>query len=235
MRSSLTGTFGGSLRNSAANRSYPFSYTISVADTWEYKTITIPGDTTGTWLTDTGIGISVFISLGAGATLSGTAGAWAGSNFQSATGAVSVVGTSGATFYITGVQLETGSVATPFERRPYGTELMLCQRYYEKSYGLSVALGTGLATGFSGMTTSSAATAEAPSGIIFKVSKRADPTITIYNAVSGTSGAVYRVSDAASVNVSSINYVGQSQVGYLLLASGNQNSYYYHWTASIEL
>jgi hypothetical protein len=144
VRSSLTGTFGGSLRNSAVNRSYPFSYTISAADTWEYKTITIPGDTTGTWLTDTGIGISVSISLGAGATLSGTAGAWVGSNLWSTTGAVSVVGTNGATFYITGVQLETGSVATPFERRPYGTELMLCQRYFEKgSFVSATAINTG--------------------------------------------------------------------------------------------
>jgi hypothetical protein len=131
VRSSVTGTFGGALRNSAGDRSYPFTYTISSADTWEYKTITIAGDTSGTWLTTTGIGIAVFISLGAGATLSGTAGSWAGANYQSATGATSVVGTNGATFYITGVQLEVGSVATPFERRPYGTELALCQRYYQ--------------------------------------------------------------------------------------------------------
>ena len=130
VRSSLTGTFGGSLRNSALNRSYPFTYSISVADTWEYKTVTIAGDTSGTWLTTTGIGINVVFGLGAGPDRSGTAGAWAGANYVSATGAVSVIGTLNATWYVTGVQLETGSVATPFERRPYGTELMLCQRYY---------------------------------------------------------------------------------------------------------
>ena len=132
VRSSLTGTFGGSMRNSAANRSYPFTYTISAANTFEYKTVTVPGDTTGTWLTDNSTGISIFFSLGAGATLSGTAGAWAAANYVSATGAVSVVGTNGATFYITGVQLEAGSVATPFERRQYGQELALCQRYFYK-------------------------------------------------------------------------------------------------------
>jgi hypothetical protein len=129
VRSSLTGTFGGAARNSAGDRSYPFSYTVSSANTWEQKSITIAGDTTGTWLKNNGAGLNIIFSLGTGSTLSGTAGAWAGANYLSATGATSVVGTSGATFYITGVQLEAGSVATPFERRPYGTELMLCQRY----------------------------------------------------------------------------------------------------------
>ena len=133
VRSSLTGTFGGALRNSDSNRSYPYSYTISSANTWEYKTITVVGDTTGTWLTTNGKGIRLSFGLGVGSTFSGTAGAWAAGNFTSATGAVSVVGTNGATFYITGVQLEVGSNATPFDTRSYGTELALCQRYYNAS------------------------------------------------------------------------------------------------------
>jgi len=131
VRSSLTGTFGGSVQNSASDRSYPFTYTISSANTFEKKTITIAGDTSGTWIGATnGIGLRVNFGLGVGSTYSGTAGTWAGSDYDSATGATSVVGTSGATFYITGVQLEKGTTATSFDYRPYGTELALCQRYY---------------------------------------------------------------------------------------------------------
>ena len=130
--SSLTGTFGGSLRNSAANRSYPFSYSVPVANTWTTISVNIAGDTTGTWLTTNGIGINLSFGLGVGSTASGTAGSWAGANYLSTTGATSVVGTSGATFYITGVQLEVGSSATGFEYRQYGQELALCQRYCQQ-------------------------------------------------------------------------------------------------------
>ena len=145
VRSSLTGTFGGSLLNSAQNRSYPFSYTISTANTWEQKSVTIVGDTTGTWLGATnGIGLVVYLSIGVGSSLSGTAGAWAGSQLFSATGATSVVGTSGATFYITGVQLEQNTSATPFERRLYGQELINCQRYYWKAIQNTVSGSAGI-------------------------------------------------------------------------------------------
>ena len=131
IRSSLTGTFGGSLFNADGTRSYPYSYSISAANTWEQKSITIAGDTSGTWVTNSGIGVSVAFSLGVGTTYSGTGGAWAGTLYLQPTGATSVVGTNGATFYITGVQLEKGSTATSFDYRPYGTELALCQRYYQ--------------------------------------------------------------------------------------------------------
>lgn len=147
VRSSLTGTFGGAIRNASGARSYPFSYTISVANTWTDISVVVPGDTSGTWLTTNGIGLLVNFGLGVGTTLSGTAGAWAGANYLSATGAVSVVGTNGATFYITGVQLEAGSVATPFERRDYGRELIMCQRYYQRTAGSSVAFAEGFTAG----------------------------------------------------------------------------------------
>lgn len=143
--SSLTGTFGGSLRNSATNYSYPFSYTISSANTWTSISITITGATSGTWLTTNGVGIYVNFSMGAGSTLSGTAGSWSANNYTSATGATSVVGTSGATFYITGVQLEIGAQATGFEYRQYTTEFALCQRYFQIApitYGAAISSTT---------------------------------------------------------------------------------------------
>jgi hypothetical protein len=133
--SSLTGTFGGALRNSASNRSYPFSYTISSANTWTTISVTIAGDTSGTWIGATnGIGLQLALSLGMGSTYNGTAGAWASANYASVTGATSVVGTNGATFYITGVQLEKGSTATSFDYRDYGRELIMCQRYFQLVY-----------------------------------------------------------------------------------------------------
>jgi hypothetical protein len=131
--SSLTGTFGGSVRNQNNDRYYPFSYTISSANTWTSISITIAGDTTGTWETTNGTGIQIQWSLGSGSTVSGTAGVWGSTVYTSVTGATSVVGTNGATFYITGVQLEKGSTATSFDYRPYGTELILCERYYDTS------------------------------------------------------------------------------------------------------
>jgi len=134
VRSSLTGTFSGVVKNSGGNRSYPFSYTISAANTWTNISLSIAGDTTGTWLTTNGSGLSVGFNLGTGSTYLQTAGAWTSSFANGSTGSVNVLGTNGATFYITGVQLEKGTVATPFERRPFGMELALCQRYYYKLF-----------------------------------------------------------------------------------------------------
>jgi len=132
VRSSLTGTFGGSLLNGGSeNYTYPFTYTISSANTWEQKSITVAGPTAGTWLTGTSAGLEVSFGLGVGSTLSGTAGSWSANSYYSATGGTNVVSTNGATFYLTGVQIELGSTATSFDYRPYGTELALCQRYFQ--------------------------------------------------------------------------------------------------------
>ena len=141
VRSSVTGTHSGSLRNADNNRSYPFTYTISSANTWEYESITIPGDTTGTWnLNNNLIGIQLLFDLGTGSNFRGTAGSWAAANYAGATGAVSPMATAGATWNITGVQLESGPVATPFELRNVTNELTLCQRYYVKE-SLAYVLG----------------------------------------------------------------------------------------------
>lgn len=174
VRSSLTGTFGGSIRNSAGDRSYPFSFAISAANTWEQKTVIIVGDITGTWLTDNGIGLDLAFGLGNGSSFSGTANAWQAGNYHAPTGATSVVGTNGATFYLTGVQLEKGATATPFENRLYGTELALCQRYYYKhSSGASVVIGT----------LSCYSTTRIDCVVKFPVTMRSSPT---FEAASGT-------------------------------------------------
>jgi hypothetical protein len=133
VRSSLTGTFGAALRNSAVDRCYVFTYTVSAANTYEYKTVTISGDTSGTWLTNNGVGLYLSFDIGEGSTRStATTGSWLSANTPGLTSGVKLCATSGATFYITGVQLEKGSTATPFEFRSYGTELALCYRYYQK-------------------------------------------------------------------------------------------------------
>ncbi len=132
VRSSVTGIYCFGLTNGVQDRSYAADYSISVADTWEYKTITIAGDTSGTWLTTNGIGIRCFWDLGSGSDYNQTEGSWSGTLDWKTSNQVDWVGNTGATFYIPGVQLEAGSTATPFEHRQYGQELALCQRYFTK-------------------------------------------------------------------------------------------------------
>ncbi len=193
VRSSLTGTFGGTVLNSGASRNYVFSYTINAANTWEQKTVTITGDTSGTWLTTNGAGLFVRFSIGAGSSVTGTAGSWSGTTYRSVTGQTSVVGTNGATFYITGVQLEKGSTATSFDYRPYSAELAMCQRYYYRIkavdgstlFGSSFNYGTTSAIGY----------------IKFPVDMRTNPTAL---EQSGTA-TDYRVFySTASTNCSSV-------------------------------
>jgi hypothetical protein len=143
VRSSVTGTYTVSVRNSSDARSYLATYTVNAANTFEQKTITIAGDTTGTWLTTNGVGVRLWFDLGAGSTYTGSAGAWSAGTLTHATGSTNWIATNGATFYITGVQLEKGSTATSFDYRPYGTELALCQRYYQ----IVPFVGTGVSTG----------------------------------------------------------------------------------------
>jgi len=174
VRSSLTGTFGGYLRSGDANTTYPFTYTISSASTWQQISLTVIGPTTGTWNSTNGIGISVAFGLGIGSSLTGTPNTWGG-YYEGATGATSVVGTSGATFYITGVQLEVGSSATGFEYRVYSTELANCQRYYAKSLKTWDMCGFGNAPATNILIV-----------ISFPVFMRSSPTITLGSATNCT-------------------------------------------------
>jgi hypothetical protein len=219
VRSSLTGTFGAVLNNAGNSRSYPFTYTISAANTWEQKSVTIAGDTSGTWTTTNGIGLRVLFSLGVGTTYSGTAGAWAGTVYLSATGATSVVGTNGATFYITGVQLEAGTTASPFEYRQYGTELALCQRYYEYDAWQSIGANTN------GSNVNWTA--------FYKVTKRANPTLTVSGTVTfqGVAGGISQGSASGNINAlnGSASRAGSTYQAYYVTSDSGG------WTASAEL
>jgi hypothetical protein len=207
VRSSLTGTFGASIKNSAGNRSYPFSFVINSANTWEQKSVTIAGDTSGTWLTNNGIGLIITFDLGSGSTYKGTANSWAASDLFAPTGSTNVVGTNGATFYITGVQLEKGSTATSFDYRPYGTELALCQRYY---YRITPGTNTPFGSGFNASAT------RHYGQIFFPVMMRTAPTSLEQTGTAADYKIVYLLTattcssvpafDAASVNTANITY-----------------------------
>ncbi len=205
VRSSLIGTFGGVVKNNGGSRSYPFAYTISAANTWEQKSVTIAGDTSGTWLTTNGTGFQVFFSIGAGATASGTAGSWSSTNYSSATGATSVVGTNGATFYITGVQLEKGSTATSFDYRPYGTELQLAQRYYWQQ--TNAVQGNSYSM-ISGVQTSTVIQTVVP----LPTTMRASPTIVGSNFSQSNMGATPTAVSGTTFNGSSLR-VGYAVTG----------------------
>jgi hypothetical protein len=210
--SSLTGTFSGALCNSpsAATRSYPFTYSIPVANTWTKIAVTIPGDTGGAWtLSTNALGMQLRFDLGSGATFRAAAGAWGNGNIVGANGAVNVVATNGATFYVTGVKLEIGSVATPYPRQSLAKSMADCQRYY-CARSVHLVGGTGA------------------SGIAFyipytlPVTMRALPTVVL----TMTGGGGYSSPSVANVAADGISVTATSSTNYLANMS---------WTASAEL
>jgi len=227
--SSLTGTFGGALQNSAQDRSYPFSYTISSANTWTTISVTIAGDTSGTWLKTNGAGIYVIFGLGVGLTsLNGTAGAWVASDKRSVTGATSVVGTSGATFYITGVQLEVGRSATGFEYVNYQTSLANCQRYCQ--------IVLGVANQQSPWVFSASATTDVTGNYQYVVSMRTSPSLTVIGSSIQLIEAANNTFTSGTIGLDNTNYnstriyststSGLTQFRTYWMRSTNANSYY---------
>jgi hypothetical protein len=220
VKSSLTGTFSGAYANLNGTRAYPFTYTISSVNTWEYKTVTIAGDTSGTWDTTNGLGNHVYWDLGTGTNRQGTASAWAAADYRAASGCTQVVATSGATIQFTGVQLELGKVATPFEHRSYGEELALCKRYYE-------VLGRGGDWSGDRAYNNSTRIVNLP---YWSVEKRADPSVTIYsnygvansmsNYSSGAENAVVALSDPSKYSlgrfITLTNAITAPHIGYFV-------------------
>lgn len=208
-KASAAGTYGGSLMNGAADRSFPFTFDIPVADVEVSVSVVIPGDTGGVWDAGSGIGVRVHFSLGSGSSRAGAAGAWAAGTYFTATGVSSPILSFGATLAVGEVQLEEGTVATPFEQRPYGLELSLCQRYYER----------GSFASYAGVT-NSAIVASVYTWVPFLVEKRVTPI------VSGTS-----IQGTFSANVS--NTPGGSAMGRSNVVADRINSG--TWQADAEL
>ena len=231
--SSLTGTFGGSLKGASNTRSYPFTYSIPVANTWTTVSVTVAGCTDGTWLTTNGIGLWACFGLGVGSTYSTTAGSWATGNYLSATGATSVVGTNGATFYITGVQLEVGSSATGYEYVNYQTSLANCQRYYDKSYNITTVPGTATGVGQMGVSGNGSPYGEYMQ-LRYRTTMRVTPTITLYSPATGASGYVRNNNSSIDV-AASVGGAGDSGFASLGIALAAATNYVFHYTATAEL
>ena len=212
VRASVTGTYCVRFSNAGYDRSYVAPYTINSVNTWEYKTITIPGDTTGTWLTSNNMGLVVEFCVGNGTTYqTSTANTWLAGNYVSTAAQTNLISTTGATFYITGVQLEKGSVATAFDYRPYGTELQLCQRY---CYALDNRSGQsyyayGIGTWVS--------TAACQCFVKFPVNMRVPPTALTSGSVSGQFFVDPGITNFTTITLDQIGNTG----GYFLLSGGS--------------
>ena len=197
VRSSLTGTYCASFRTFNGTYSYVSEFTISSANTWEKKTITVTGPTVGTWSSDNTGAVIIDFTLGSQTSKeTATTDSWHSGNYVSTSNQADWMGTTSNTFYITGVQLEVGSVATEFERRPYGTELQLCQRYYFSTYPDGIAVGSTSQEGSAmyGICVPN----QMFGGISYPTTMRTSPTVTVYHPSTGTSGQIGNYADGAT-------------------------------------
>jgi hypothetical protein len=242
VRSSVTGTFGVGFRNSAFDLSYWTTYTINSANTWEQKSVTIAGPTTGTWYTNNSYGLNLIFSLGCGSTNKAASNnAWNAGGKLGAVGETDLIATTGATFYITGVQLEAGTTASPFEYRQYGLELTLCLRYYEKTYSQGVVPGTSTESnvewaGTSFQSLASTGTFQAQLRP-FKVIKRAAPTMTFWDMVGNQGKWTRYLVGGGPNNNNTVTVDSQDDCGFRMFVAGTSSTSNAtgHWTASSEL
>jgi len=221
VKTSGIGTYSLSLQNSAQARSYVTTFSIGTANTWTRITLpNVAGDTSGTWLTTNGAGLELGIMLEAGSSFqTGTLNAWQGTSVLATNSSpVNLGATSGATFQLTGVQLEAGPTVTAFDVRPYAVELALCQRYYEKSYDPGTAVGAVTFNGVTSIIITVLPTGSLQGGTTdrYKITKRATPTLTLYSPHSGASGKIY---DGAAGADSTPSIYGNGLSGFAWYAS----------------
>jgi len=229
----LTGTYCVGFRNGANDRSYVVEYTQSTADTWEYTTITVPGDVTGTWYRDEQRGLTMLFTLAAGSNFQTAANTWAAGNYFATSNQTNAM-QSGGGFKMTNVKLEIGRVATPFESRPFVEELALCQRYYEKSYQLDTVPGSAGSSGSA--LTALVSSTQARMSVEFKVRKRSTPTMAYWdtstNASRVTVDSTTNVAPSAGSPVTSASERG-FHADFNVATTGAKVKW--NWTANSEL
>jgi hypothetical protein len=237
VKSSLTGTYCGAFYSTTASRHYIYEYTISSANTWEKKTITVEGDTTGSWNRTNGNGLRIYWGFGSGSDVQGTADVWAAGEKWETTNQAAWIGSASATFFITGVQLEVGSgPATPFEHEDFGTTLIKCKRYYEHSYAYGTSAGTATTNGMSG----GGITAVANAGhavrhrIRFDQVKCKAPTMTAFDSA-GNSGKCNMPDTSTNVgqnffDITTISFTAENNG-----VTSTDSRHYLHYVADAEL
>ena len=235
VRSQVPGQYAVAIKNGARNRSYIATYEIAVQNVWQKVYVTIPGNTSGVWATDNTTGLEVVWSLGAGANHQGSPFIWQAGDLENVAGNTYWAGSASASFWLTGVQLETGSIATPFERRPMQVEMALCQRYYWKSYNAGTYPTTVTTTGQ--VATAANGAGQWRATVPFKTSMRATPnTITVYSPVNGAIGSFY--DDLAGIN-RSVGVISSGEdnvtVGSSVVLAGNDSTVRFHVAADAEL
>ena len=247
IKASVTGDYGVQLiyeADDSANRYYVSKYTVNSANTWEYKTITIPPNTAGALkYTTTGIGALIYWDWGEGSTYSGTADSgWTNTYYNGLSGGVKLMENTGATWQQTGVQLEVGDTATPFEHRSYGDELAKCQRYFCKSFPIGTTPAndtTADVEGRSSATAYSSVTARSTKQM-YPVRMRATPTVTLYNGQSGYSHGKWQYYNGSSWQNSTTTFAKILDTYFYVSMNGSYTFAYSYlergnWTADAEL
>lgn len=233
VKASKQGVYSVSFKNETSTKSYVTTYTILSANTWEFKTITISSGlfASTVWNTSSGLGLSVIFMQSSGPTrATSTLDTWIDGDYISSTSQVNLTDVVGATWALTGVQLEAGEVATPFENRLYGQELSLCQRYYSKSYAVGTVPGTATAVGSVTYLFGTDSTYGVASSIRFPHEMRSAPTVNIYD-MAGTIGKVTRGVNGAS---GSVNDLGSSGCTLVFHGGVSAGLFQAHYVADAE-